>query len=359
MARIETVDSVSLQDQFRSLWPYILSFGSLLCIYVIVSMAYTNRTALLKLLRKSLRSFRSLIREWKSWFYRSPIGPQSVQNAEEGMSRSLQILSNPTLERTRNHELLLLAASKPKPPHQDVIEVRMALERELSRPVADRFPATELRNRLKALASLLKLATVEERTHISETLGNLFMVCLITTMVSYFACYLQYFGGDVFPSFNPETFFRPPGALFGDSFISFGSIFSILGSLGTFFLPFGWNLASLLPYVMALTTISSFARLPLIGPLVSRIFYIVLAVRFFWLQLPSLITAVAYTSILVLLVGWPMIRYGLPRLYILIPLCFASLFLGYLVMIQDPTVRYVQNPLLSLCTKLNFCAEWY
>lgn len=309
--------------------------------------------------RKHLRALRAGLREWSRWLTRSHQDDNQPTTDKTTLNRAQMILSSPRIEKTSNVLLMLDAASRPQPLHEDIIEVRLRLEEELLRPISTRLPANELRNRLKSLAALLKSAAIEERVHVSETLGNLFKICFTTAMVSYLACYLNHFGDNVLPSFDPETFFQAPGSLFSGYSSAFGIVTGLGSTLGSLFLPFGWNLASLLPYAMAISTVSSFARIPIIGSLISRIFYAVLAIRFFWLQLPSMVSAAVYTTFLVLFVGYPMVRARLPRLYIIVPFFLISIGLGYFVMLQDPAVGYIQNPLIQICSSLGLCEGWY
>lgn len=351
------VISVSLTERISRYWLPILGSIVISVVLAFFYIEYRHKNAIRRRVSKFCGRISNRV---SSWLAASLHRPNDYSGGFAGtkMNRSLMILSNPMIERTSNVELLLEAASRPQSVHEDIVEVRLGLERELMRPVSEKLPATELRNRLKSMAALLKPAAVEERLHVSETLGNLYSICFLVMMVTYLVTLLQHHGDGHLPSFDVANFFRPSSALFSSPSFS-GILSGISDNFGILFVPFGWNLMSLVPYVMALSAISSVARVPFLGPLISKIFYAVLAIRFFWLMLPSFLTGVVYTTTIVLFIGWPMIRAGLPRLYILVPLVLLSIALGFLITKQDPSVRWVENPLLSLCTKLELCEEWY
>lgn len=220
-------------------------------------------------------------------------------------------------------------------------------------------PATALRNRLKELAAKLKDASIEERRHVTEKLADLFSLSFTTMCITFLTTIIWYNGGGVMP--DPIDL----GTFFGDSAGLVTSAFSIdtLFYFGKqLFVPFGWNLMSVVPYILGFLAIRSLIPVPFIGPFIAHILYFALAVRFFWLLIPSFLTAMVYTTVLVLIVGWPLIRYQIPRWYILVPIFFLSVLLGWLVGLQDPSMRSdfaVQNSLLQACTSIGWCDGLY
>jgi len=275
-----------------------------------------------------------------------------------GMARKLSIMSRNAeiqrqdadseleakLDRKKGAEMVLGLADRLKaarardvPIPNELVKVMLDMESVLMKAIPQDKPVNHMRARAKQWAASLKLAAKLESPHISESVANVCLWSLMTMISAFLLSLLVYSGNDgPFDSWNPTSFFSP-------------NDFSIFSYAQYLFLPFGWNLYSLIPYIMAISTITTvLSPIPCIGPSLTRIAYLVLLCRFLWHLRLSLLTMT-----LGLIVPLPYAIYGwrkqMPRLYVLIPCIIFSIFAGWFFSFFDPmmVVEYRREPLLA------------
>lgn len=224
--------------------------------------------------------------------------------------------------------------------------LRLQLMNELMKPLSAGHPAIELRSRLKSCAAQLKVAAHEERMTMPDKLVKLFSLSLLSMSVAFLLCLFALLGDNApFTAFDPSTFFSGSG-----------SIWSLISSL---LVPFGWNMASVIPYVMAASSILQFSSMiPFVGPFIQRVLLLVLFFRFFWQLRVSLLT-MFICNIGLTLVGWATICLRWNRWYSRILCISLAIALGIGIAYIEPSLAYVRSPFISLCAFLRFCDEYY
>lgn len=351
------------QSYSSYIWPLIffIACTSILFIVTLLLRRDSYRTGAKRALTKLFQTliafwsqcaqiFRDIVQGFNSWRAgQREIVPREAPNP----------LMDPNLTETQNVRILRDALSHGRPVPEDLVLVRLEMEKDLKIEIPLEMPATRLRNRLKELSARLKYASAEERKHISVKLTYLFYLCFTTMSISFLTTLIWYNGGGVMPDpIDFSSFFGDPTGVTSTPF----SLSSIVYVYKNLFIPFGWNWMSVVPYILGFLSIRSLMPVPFIGPFLAHILYLSLAIRFFWLLLPSFASAALCTVAIVASFGYPLIHYKWPH-YIIIALVFnLAIFAGFIIALGDPQMRrdfQVQNPLLQLCTALGWCEPFY
>jgi hypothetical protein len=249
---------------------------------------------------------------------------------------------------TENVRQLRLAHKQRGAVLDPLVEVRLKLEEELCLAVPAEMPSTKLRAKLKMWAAVLKLASQEESTHVTEKLAPLFLYSLVAMGSAYLVSLMHFLGNEAPVSpWNPIQFF---GGLSENSPLEY---------LGYLLVPFGWNWVSVIPYFMAFNTITQvFSMFPFVGPLFQRVFYLALFIRFFWKLRISLFSMVILSATNTFF-GWLTIKFKWHHWYSKL-LCFVlAICAGFLVAYFDPLVSIYRHPLRELAAVFGLADEFF
>lgn len=277
--------------------------------------------------------------------------PNQAQEVDKELEKLKTGAHSQSGELRRLVDILEKARARREPIPQELVKVMLDMESVMLTEIPTDRPATQLRARAKQWAATLKYAAQVESSHISESIANVCLWSLMAMAVAFLLSLLFYLGPDSpLEAFDSTSFFAPKER-------------SVVSYVQYLFLPFGWNLSSFIPYIMAISTIATLlSPIPYLGPVLARIGYLVLFCRFLWNLRISLITL--FSGILIF--PLPFASIGsyrkLPRLYILIPCICYSLFCGWLVSRMDsmmPIEYRWQNPIAPLIQYLASDGSYY
>lgn len=244
-----------------------------------------------------------------------------------------------------------------------VLEVKGSMEVFLARQPAAQLstrPASDLLERLNSWCELLKNEAMLETRDYTEDIRDTMWFAAKVMIVVYIVALWHWMGEDapVMP-LDPIEFLRGATTMNVPTSSWFSWLTTGTSYLSLVFMPFGRNLMSLIPYAMVVSWASAvLSPLPFIGPAITKIVYLILALRLLQGLIVSAVSMVILEVFVILPLAYSTSKcLRMHRFYSGLLFSVIATGLGLLVALFDPHLQFCFNPVVTLMQCLGF-GDW-